>query len=157
MSLKSWSNTGEVVYGNDLNGNFNGLAAGTEIASGSITAAKTSAEAWSTFSPAATGFSGTPTTSIAKYMQRGKDVYILIDVSGTSNAATVTFTLPVAAKNGLRYVAVRTTDNGGTSVVGELDTVAASTTANVYPTPASGSWTSSGTKRFEAAFFYEAN
>ncbi len=41
--------------------------------------------------------------------------------------------------------------------VGELDTVAASTTVNVYPTPASGSWTASGNRRFEASFFYEAN
>lgn len=157
MSLKSWSNTGEVVYGNDLNGNFNGLAAGTEITSGSITAAKTSAEAWTTFTPATTGFSGTPTTNLAKYMQRGKDVKVLIDVNGTSNASTTTFTLPVASKNSLRYVCVRTTDNGGTSVVGEIDLGAASTTANVYPTPASGAWTASGAKRFEAAFVYEAN
>lgn len=156
MALKSWSNTGEVIYGNDLNGNFNGLAAGTEIASGSILAAKTSAEAWTTFTPSPTGFTGT-SVNVAKYMQRGKDVFILVDVSGTASGTTVTFTLPVAAKNTLRYVAVRTTDNSGTPVVGELDTAAASTTATVYPTPASGAWTASGNRRFEAALFYEAN
>ncbi len=155
MSLKQWSNTGEVIYGNDLNGNFNGLAAGTEITSGSLTAAKVAAEAWSTFSPATTGMTSI-TTNVAKYMQRGKDVYILIDVNGTGSAAGVTFTLPVAAKNSMRYVSVRATNNGST-VVGEIDTAAASTTATCYPTPAAGSWLGSGAERFEASFFYEAN
>lgn len=40
MALKTWANVDEVIYGDDLNGNFSGLAAGTEISSGAITRAK---------------------------------------------------------------------------------------------------------------------
>lgn len=156
MALKSWSNTGEVIYGNDLNGNFNGLAAGTEIASGSITAAKVAAEAWTTFTPSPAGFTGAVTINNAKYIQRGKDVHVHLSFTGTSNATTKTCTLPVAAKQNARYL-IRATDNTSTIAVGVMDMSAGSTTAGFYSTVGSAAWTASGTCLIEINFTYEAN
>lgn len=156
MTLKSWQNSGEVIYGNDLDNNFNGLAAGTELLSGSITAAKLAAEAWSDFTPTPLGYSGTPTVNSARYRQRSKDVVGYIDFTGTSNTSTVKFNLPVLAKNDTR-VMVKVIDAGAEqSSPGYIDIPKSTTVVSVYKTLATGGWSTTGTKRIQGSFMYEA-
>lgn len=156
MSLKQWQNTDEVIYGDDLNGNFNGLAAGTELLSGSITASKLASEAWSDFTPTPLGFSGSPTVSTARYRLRSKDVAGYVDFSGTSNTTTMKFSLPVAPKNDTRII-MKVSDAGSEQTgPGYIDASASTTVVSVYKTLASGGWSTTGTKRIQGSFMYEA-
>lgn len=166
MALKSWTNTGEVVYGNDLNGNFNGLAAGTEISndailarhmgSSSVEAASFSAEAWSTGTPAATGFSS-KTTDALRYIQYGKTVFCEFNIQGTSNATTLTFSLPVAAKSNIERAGFTGLDNNSRSgVTPRIDLAASSTTASCYKAADGSAWTNTSTKMIQGFLVYEA-
>jgi hypothetical protein len=115
-------------------------------------------DAWTAFSPATTGFSGTPTTTLAKYMQLGKLVFIALEVTGTSNATSTGFSLPVAPKNSDVIGCGRAVDNSASTSTPLLTLTAASTTVQVSKDNGGGNtWTASGTKVFQVHFFYEAN
>lgn len=112
--------------------------------------------AWTTWAPAVTGFSGSPTVNAARYFRLGKLVFGYLSFTGTSNATTKTAVLPVACETNIR-VPMRATDNGGTPVAGLADTTAGSTTVTFYSTVGSGAWTASGTCLIEWLFCYEAD
>ncbi len=139
----------------DVNANFAGLADGSLISAGAIALSKLTATAFSTFTPASTGFSGTP-TEVAYYLQIGKIAFVFYSVSGTSNATTLTFTLPVAAKRDQRFVGAAATDNGSAQTTTPYYSMtASSSTCTVYKTLADGAWTSSNSKAVSGLFFYE--
>ena len=114
--------------------------------------------AYSTFTPAPTGYSGSPTVSVARYLDLGKLIIMDIAVTGTSNATTLTLTLPVAAKSAANYPLVVTDNSVAQTDAGLLTMAAGSTTATLYATLASGAWTNANTKAFKGyGITYEAN
>jgi hypothetical protein len=114
--------------------------------------------AWSTWTPTYTGFSGTPTTNIARYKQIGKTVFVDLDMSGTSNATGFAFTLPVTGGAlGITFAVGRAVDNSAYSaqVYGAVGSGGATSGAFVIGDNGSG-WTNSGTKGVRCSFFYES-
>lgn len=114
---------------------------------------------YSTFTPSPTGFSGSVTVTIARYKQIGKTVSMDINFSGTSNATTCTFTLPVAAKSNVSYGGI-VTDNGSLQTTLGLLTLtgSGSSTVTCFKTLTGSAFTSSGTKGVQVSgLTYEAN
>lgn len=98
------------------------------------------------------------TAKIIRYMRVGKLVFVKVVITGTSNSAAVTFTVPVAlvAGSGTSYFMLMSTDNGGTTVPGVAVNNAGSALITVYPTLDVGNWTASGTKTISGQFWYVA-
>lgn len=103
------------------------------------------------------------TNKIIRYTQVGKTVQIQFILTGTSNAVTVQFTVPIPAKNNSNFniemASGLNQDNGTTQ----------SSPARIYIDPStnnslvllqkamgSGSWTNSGTKDVRGLYIYEA-
>ncbi len=99
---------------------------------------------WTTFSSTITGFSGTPTQNIS-YCLQGKLMFVSIDITGTSNATSFTFTIPSASSK-VRYYSARVTNNSATVGAGFMVTGAASTTVTCYTNSALAAWSNMGTK-----------
>ncbi len=120
-----------------------------------IRAAAIRLEAWGTHSSTITGFSGTPTQSI-KYIKYGRTLHVEFSITGTSNATSLTFTLPFAAANALTRLGVYGTDNGTALTNGaRIDTSAASAVVTATTTAAGAAWTNSGTKALIGSFTCE--
>ncbi len=101
-----------------------------------------------TWAPAATGFSPAPTVNVAEFSVIGNTIWLYFDVSGTSNATTFTFTMPVAPLHALVWSAGYGTNATGTLATPPvLLTVAASTTGTLYKTNDLTAWTNTGNKR----------
>lgn len=103
-----------------------------------------------------TGFSGTPTTNIAKWKQIGKTVFVVIDMTGTSNTTGFSFTLPIVAGTTGATIAIgRCADNGtySSAVYGTIGN--SGTTVTLSISDSSTGWTNSGTKSVRCSFFYE--
>lgn len=105
------------------------------------------------WSPTIAGFSASPTGGLYYYTQVGKLVTLTVVMpnTGTSNSATFTLTLPVAANirtNQIWSGSGQVTDNGGVQTTPGLLYIVASgpTILNIYKTYAGGSWTTSGAK-----------
>ena len=111
--------------------------------SGTVTAT------WANFTPATTGITGE--SSAARYVQIGKVVLVSIDLTGTSNATTKSFTLPVTpgAVASMQWIVPLTVKDNGVvqGTPGEVVIDPSSTTANIYKTSSGSSpaWTGSGT------------
>ena len=117
-------------------------------------------DAWTAWNPAPAGFSGTPTVNLARYFQVGKMVWGVIDFTGASSAASLSFTLPVAAKSSITGIGFARAVDAGTvaSAPAAINAVAGSPTASVALAPyGTAFWTGSGTKALQGSFFYEAN
>lgn len=115
-------------------------------------------DAWSTWVPVITGFSGTPTATRANYFKIGRIVFIDLLITGTSNATTFTFTLPYASEGAGLNLPCRVTDSGTVQAgAGLILLTASSTTADVYKTLVPGAFTNSGTKAAYACFMYMAS
>lgn len=113
--------------------------------------------AWTAWTPTMAGFSGSPTVTLARYLQIGKTVFVTLDISGTSNANTFTYTLPVAPKSTLSTMLGAALDNSAAvSTTPRADWTAASTTVTLYAAFVGTAWTTSGTKGYRATFTYEA-
>lgn len=120
------------------------------------TAATDLGSAWQTGTPAATGFSS-KTDDTLLYKQVGKTVFCNFKIEGTSNATTLTFTLPVAAKNTTSFGGIRTANSGAFSVnPGLLTFAASSATATGNRDHSGAAFTNTGTKGMQGFFFYEA-
>jgi hypothetical protein len=90
------------------------------------------------------------------YKKIGKLVFVQFTLSGTSNSATTTFTLPYNQQGGVRMRSpCLAQDNGGTHVWGVTDMVISSNLVTLYPTTALNAWTASGSKEGRGQFFYE--
>lgn len=108
--------------------------------------------AWTTHNSTIGGFTGTPTQSVT-YFRIGNLVTVSVNITGTSNATTFTFTLPFNAV-GLRTTTGQSTNNG-TKTTGAVQTTAGSNVVNVFTTLAEGAFTNSGTKALNHTFTYE--
>lgn len=112
---------------------------------------------WSDYTPTITGYSGTPSYSSARYCLIGKMCFVnVMVVTGTSNSASTTITLPANAIRDQFFVVGAVTNNGVVQAdPGRADLSAGSNIATIRLTLAGGSWTSSGTKIFSMSFAYE--
>lgn len=97
----------------------------------------------------------TYTSKVLTYLKIGKLVLVQYYISGTSNSATTTVTLPYAIATGLDQFGVGyAVDNGGTPVVARIQV----TGSTLYLSPSMSTgwtvWTASGTKTARGHFFY---
>lgn len=113
---------------------------------------------WFTYAPTVSGFSGSPTVTAAQFSTVGNTVWVMLSISGTSNAVTFTVTTPVAAADALGFAAIFVTDNSSNQAApGRIDVgVVAPTEMRLGKTMATaGGFTGSGTKGTVASVFYE--
>lgn len=127
-------------------------ATGTVMISGNATTTNlTDVTAPTTYTATITGFSGTP-TQLCQYSIEGKTMAIWWSISGTSNATTLTITIPggyTASNPGtINYSAfTRVTDNGTAQTVsGILYLPNNSSTIQFYKDNTGAAFTNSGTK-----------
>lgn len=119
-----------------------------------------SSGAWSSWVPTFTGFSSPPTVT-ARYALIGKTCHISVITTahGTSNATSLTMTLPFAAASGTNQTSciLSVRDNGTTQTTpGRIQATAASNIADIYKTCATtNNWTSSGEKSASFNWTYE--
>lgn len=116
--------------------------------------------AWYNWTPTYTGFSSNPTAT-ARYMRMGNTVCFVIDTMnspGTSNATTLTITLPFATglNTALHTVTCRGMDSGLTPVNPAMIYMQVNTaTVSIYKDFNGGNWTNSGSKGFLCSGCYE--
>lgn len=103
---------------------------------------------WFNFTASATGFSA-KTADAGRFMVNGRLCTVWMNISGTSNATTFTFTLPIATKNDF-FLPVLSSDLGVSS---SGRCFGSGTTATLGKAPGtSGGYTSSGTKALIDSF-----
>ena len=95
------------------------------------------------------------TSKVLTYLKIGKLVLVQYYISGTSNSATTTVTLPYAVAGGLDNFGVGyAIDNGGAAVPARFQI----TGSTLYLSPSMSTgwtvWTASGTKTVRGHFFY---
>lgn len=108
---------------------------------------------WFNWTVTYTGFSVDPTASVTRWQSLGGDSLMLQinnGTLGTSNATTMTVTLPATAAtiSNIEWTGApgRVTDNTSTVTTGRWRIVPAATVVDFYTTPANGVFTASGTK-----------
>lgn len=106
---------------------------------------------WFSFAASYTGYASI-SSSLAKFKIDGEECTIRAFVTGTSNATTLTFTIPVTSPNTADFPALGV-DNG-LSLPGPalVEVVFNTSTANAYKDYQTASWTSSSTKSINLAF-----
>jgi hypothetical protein len=103
------------------------------------------------------GFSST-TGSFIRYRRVGKLVWMWVDITGTSNSAVASFTLPFYVRDGLTgqmVIPCRVIDNGvaGTAP-GMIVMNNGGVSAVAYKDFSGTGWTASGAKRIQVTFVY---
>lgn len=116
--------------------------------------------AWASWSPTVVGWAST-TVAQTRWVQIGKTVHLAIDYEGTSNSASITFTLPVACSTHLaNYEGIPgLVEDVGTPVGPGRWNITPGTNANllnVFINSAGGGFNSSGIKVVRAVITYEA-
>ena len=112
--------------------------------------------AWTNYGATSTvvGWSST-TQKVIYYKKVGKLVFVTFAISGTSDSASTSFTLPYAVSNLVQIdLVIRAVDSG--SYIYGLMEIGASSVANFYTTLAGVAWTASGTKTIIGQFWYES-
>ena len=93
------------------------------------------------------------TAKIIRYRVIGKIVFVNVNLVGTSNSATTTFTLPFQNKN-IETINMAYAANNGSALIGAFGMIANSSTCTCYQSFTTA-WTASGTKYIYGQFFYE--
>lgn len=114
---------------------------------------------WKAYTPASqTGWTALPTGTY-RYAVVGKLVFLVIAVSGTSNATTTSIALPFAAPDsvGSRSGATGYAVDNGVALTGasRWAIVQGGGTIDFYSNMALGAWTASGTKAVYCTAIYE--
>lgn len=108
-----------------------------------------------TWTPTLAGYTTAGTVTTAKYTKVGDLVACVLAFTGTSNATTLTFTLPFTCGRTLSAICGSVTDNGAAiNTPSRCDFVAASATVTVFKSFDGTAFTNSGTKAFSAMFFF---
>ncbi|MBE3122202.1 MAG: hypothetical protein IMZ58_08370 [Thermoplasmata archaeon] len=82
----------------------------------------------------------------------GKTVHVVYDITGTSDATTVSFTLPYVCSSGVSNYSINTSVDNSVSSVGLV--LMFSSTATFYSAAPAEAWTDSGTKAIRGQFTY---
>lgn len=93
------------------------------------------------------------TNKVIKYIKIGKLVYVYFYLTGTSNNATTTFTIPDAAENG--FFLFLAYDNGSTFAVAQAQIIGSTVTC--YKDIFGGAFAASNTKYAMGQFWYVAS
>jgi hypothetical protein len=112
---------------------------------------------WVNYTPVWSGFSSDPTVGRAVYFRVGKmcTVHLNATANGTSNATSMTVTLPFASKFHNPQPAL-VVNNGATGTsFGRVDPLTSSSVANCYTSAGAAAWTASGGKRISFCITYE--
>lgn len=91
---------------------------------------------------------------IIRYRVIGKQLFFQVLLSGTSNSASVTFTLPNSATNISSTGCIKVINNG-TPAFGLFEISSGSSTVNCYTSVLAAGWTASGTKQIYFQGFIE--
>ena len=112
---------------------------------------------WFNFNGAATGFSGSPTVGVSRFEVIDRVCNIQFEVQGTSNATTLTFTLPIAAKQLTAGLGIGKDSGVSLTTPERIVVTAGSSTATVGKDCAGNAFTNSGTKevRTQGTLLYE--
>lgn len=114
-----------------------------------------------TWVPTFTGFSVVPSNVTARYYRiPGTKLcwcHIQVDTAGTSNATTMTVTLPFPAANTTtqKWIMQPFNNTAAVSPPAMMRTQVNSAICDCFLTTANGAWTSSGTKAINGTFIYE--
>lgn len=155
--------TGDIIGGADgrLGGGLYVGATNVDPAAGNIVATgDIYTTAWTDYSSTSTitGWVSRTTTKIY-YKKIGKTVLVQFYLEGTSNATTVSFTLPFSqqANVAIDMAGGACQDNGSWQATPcEISLAASASTVNVYKAVPSVAWTNTGTKTAIGMFFYES-
>lgn len=131
---------------------------GNLFASNTIPFSALLATAWTDYSSTitVTGFTGALTTKIALSQQIGKTIITQINLSGTSNAVSVTFTVNIPALANQTIFPFKVSDNGvALNTFGYGDLVSTSGIVTCFTSPNGGAWTNSGLKQIQGTFIYQ--
>lgn len=99
----------------------------------------------------------TPTAKI--WFEKIDDiVHVSFEITGTSNATAVSFTLPFTSASNWAVNAWGMGQDSGTDLTSPIfiSLATSSATVNVYKTFSAGAWTNIGTKKVYGQFFYQA-
>ena len=98
------------------------------------------------------------TEQFLRYKKIGKLVWVSFRITGTSDATSVSFTLPFTSANTFAtQVAINGADNGTSLTAFAIASLPAnSATVSCFVTPDGGAWTNANTKRVTGQFFYQA-
>lgn len=114
---------------------------------------------WLTWVPAVTGFTTNPTVTAARYTLSGKTCHCYFRMTqATSNATTLTVTLPFAAANTTTQIITGgfCVNNGTTQTAPpRIDTATNSVIANCYLNSSAATWTASNAKGIAFNLTYE--
>lgn len=98
------------------------------------------------FTGSPTGFSGSPSMT-GRFSVVGNEMTVSWLISGTSNATTMGFTLPIACGSSFGHFAIQRVTDSGTISTGAFEVASASAAAAFRKVPnASGGFTNSGSK-----------
>lgn len=151
---RSYFNTDLYVYDNGL---FVGQQASTQNPGSGVIIAETDmySVAWTNYSSTSTvtGWSSTTTKSIY-YKQLGKMVYVIFNISGTSNTTSASLTLPVACNASTGAWVIIPMRNNGVYGFGSAKLSSSSNTLNFYSGAGTEAWVGSGTKQVFGEIFY---
>jgi hypothetical protein len=106
-----------------------------------------------------TGWAATPTVLIY-YMKVGRMVHVSFDITGTSNATTITFSLPYVAATGSKTSAACVGADAGTHVASPalVNLSPGEASVTIYKDWTGGlPWTNSGAKSVWGSFIYVTN
>ena len=112
---------------------------------------------WTDYSSSSTvtGWASTPTIAI-RYKKIGKLVFVQYKISGTSNLATASFTVPYDNNSSqATYAGGVRTYHGSTYEFGYLSVATSSDVVGLYRDSASTSWPTSGDKIVYGQFWYQ--
>lgn len=148
--MANWNVIANVINGQLGDVNFN--------AADPLTIAKTTLgtyTTWASWTPTWGGFSADPAGN-SIWCRIGNVVFCYFNstANGTSNATTLTMTLPVAPVNGSRHPCWVVDGGVVPSTPGEMRLTAGSTTVDFYKTFAGGVWSNSGEKTVYFSIFY---
>lgn len=114
---------------------------------------------WLDWTPVFAGFSSAPTSVTFRYQVIGKTVFFRVYMTDatTSNATTMTMTMPIAGKTGVSQTILCTIINSGTGATtpGRVIVNSGSNVAGCFRDTVSATWTNTGDKRIFAIGFYE--
>jgi hypothetical protein len=95
------------------------------------------------------------TTKKIRYRVIGKQIFVVVQLVGTSNSTTTTFTLPFTRGSNIYTLNYAWAINGGAFVNGAIELTSSSSTVVCSYTGGQTSWTASGSKQIYGQFFYE--
>lgn len=113
--------------------------------------------AWYDYSATSTVVGWTSFTAKQIYIKKlGKLVFVEFNIAGTSDATTVTFTIPYTSSALDRCTCAFTVDSGtATTTGGKVYLDASTATVGIFLDMRGTAWTNSGTKKVTGQLFYE--